>query len=476
MRNVKIQCELRGYCETRWETNLKLAAKYESNDYKVIRHGRVFRQLVEVVYDSNEPILPNSTGASTAFPFKFRLPKNNMPATFDSPQGSVHYYIKCSLTYQEGMKLLRSHLDFETPVLVLMPDSAKAKLLGSPSHMVHEVAGISTERVGYSLQIPRRILTVGEQLEVNLVIKSTPEATRLRSINASLRVSASFLNKSNVSFPTKFPRPLAETSEIFPLVAINQSNQVVRKLLLDIDPDLALFSFESPLISVKTLFSLDIVIDNSETPNVSFELPIICVPPYSPKQVRPETPIIPAVTSSALPPLQRVDSVGSAANVLASPHVKTKNSTSSLPPYSENFSDQLNELKKLQSEHSKLNALLNEIQAFEVTMQQPIPPSVKESIARDDSATVKSRVFNDDTASILSVRPNEEWSIEDVAGWVGLKGGSEAVVKSFEEQEIDGAALITLSNEDLINELGIKSLGMRRKILAGIEKMKACSS
>ncbi|KAJ3020356.1 UNVERIFIED_CONTAM: polar growth protein [Siphonaria sp. JEL0065] len=449
-----------------------------------------------------------------------------MPASFDSPQGSVQYYIKCSLTFQEGMKLLRSHLDFEAPVLVFMPNDVKAKLLRSPSHMVHEVAG-SSERVGYSVQIPRRILTVGEQLEVNLLIKSTPEGTRLRSLNASLRVSANYINSANVSFPAKFPRPLAETSELFPLVAVGGNagvSPISRKFLLEIDPELALASFEAPLISVKTLFSLDIIIDNSETPNISYELPVVLIPSHVDKEIRPETPPIPApllppihagsTTPTALrapsvsiiPAIQRPLTLPQStvtqraaarhyppivhSSVLKSPlavQVSTRPTfqiSTDKTPCSEQSSSQdgvpepthqehLNELRNLQEEQAKLSALLAEIQSMEIR-RNPRGSNQESDVASNGAATRNSNpILLDDGFSVLpNSNPTEDWTVEQVADWIRQKGASEDIVMAFIKQDIDGPVLLTLTSNDLITELGVKTLGLRRKIISALDKIR----
>ncbi|KAI9352870.1 hypothetical protein BDR26DRAFT_914334 [Obelidium mucronatum] len=273
LKSARIQAELRGFCETRWETNIKLATKPESSSYKISQSGRVFCQLVEVVYEGTIDI---TTGERMSLPFTFKLPRNGLPPTFSSVAGSVQYYIKCSMLYQEPLKLLKTSVDFEIPVMVRMPEAAKMALLQSPSQMAHQVAA-SAEKIGYSVQIAKRILAIGDQLEVNIMIQSTPEGTRLRSMNASLRPVASYANKDNYGAHAVFPRPLSETAETFPLVQVDSNEPVTRKLFLHIDPEIALASFESALISVKTIFRLQVTLDNSETPNVVWEVPVVVV-------------------------------------------------------------------------------------------------------------------------------------------------------------------------------------------------------
>ncbi|KAJ3020352.1 UNVERIFIED_CONTAM: hypothetical protein HDU68_010224 [Siphonaria sp. JEL0065] len=277
LKHVRIQAEFRGYCETRWETNIKVATREESDTYKVQRTGRVFKQLVEVVYDEAAPIEPSPSGKSLSLPFTFKLPRNGLPSSFENPAGSIQYYIKVSMLYQEGMKLLKSSVQVDVPVTVLMPETARLKLLSAPSQITHQVAS-SDDKIGYSVQIPKRILAVGERLEVNVMIFSTPGDAKLRLFNASLRPNASYLSPNNYGAQGIFPRPLAEVSETFNLVKASQHEPIIRHFYLDVDPSIALPSMESPLISIKTVFRLQMTLDVSETPNSVYELPVVIVP------------------------------------------------------------------------------------------------------------------------------------------------------------------------------------------------------
>ncbi|KAJ3106581.1 hypothetical protein HK100_003711, partial [Physocladia obscura] len=273
------------YAETNWTVpGNRLNEKPISESNRVTHISRVFQQLSEVVFESNEPILPHSQqrGESNSYPFTFKLPKNKMPSSFESNSGSIQYYIKCTMLYQEGMKLLKSSIDFEVPVIILMPEAAKLKLLQAPSRMTYDSssppdgAAAAVDKVQFEVEIPKRILVVGDIVDVSFTLKSLPENTRLRMINASLRTVAQYLNSDGVGAIAKFPRPLSEASENFPLVYLNEP--LVRKLQLTIDKEMAHASFESTLISIKTVFRLEIVLSDSETPNVSYEIPIVVIP------------------------------------------------------------------------------------------------------------------------------------------------------------------------------------------------------
>ncbi|KAJ3061206.1 hypothetical protein HDU98_002871 [Podochytrium sp. JEL0797] len=130
---------------------------------------------------------------------------------------------------------------------------------------------------------------------------------------------------------------------------------------------------------------------------------------------------------------------------------------------------QIEELKTLKEEQSKLSFLLAEIQALPMPRSQSIatrpPTAVPAERDSSDAVSIKS-------ASTASQLPDDSWTPEMVGEWVRQKGASEQIVQSFIEQDIDGSVLVTLSGEDLKNELGVISFGLRRKIMAAIDKVR----
>ena len=74
------------------------------------------------------------------------------------------------------------------------------------------------------------------------------------------------------------------------------------------------------------------------------------------------------------------------------------------------------------------------------------------------------------TSQLNPVNPSN-WSVDDVCHW--LKSyGLEKLVDTFKDNEIDGDCLLTLDSNLLKEELGIKALGPRSKILKQIEALK----
>ena len=66
------------------------------------------------------------------------------------------------------------------------------------------------------------------------------------------------------------------------------------------------------------------------------------------------------------------------------------------------------------------------------------------------------------------------WSSVDVCDWLA-EHGYEQYMSSFQENEIEGSHLTTLTRDDL-TELGIIKLGHKIGILSMIEKAKGASS
>ncbi|KAJ3010064.1 UNVERIFIED_CONTAM: hypothetical protein HDU68_002356, partial [Siphonaria sp. JEL0065] len=111
-------------------------------------------------------------------------------------------------------------------------------------------------------------------------LHTTPGDCKLRSMTASLRNQIAYTNQEQFAVQAKMPRPLSEMSQTFPMISVKPgiTDPIVRRLYLAVDQDLARASLESALISIKTILRLQIVLDNSETPNINLEIPIVIIP------------------------------------------------------------------------------------------------------------------------------------------------------------------------------------------------------
>ncbi|XP_071788780.1 WD repeat, SAM and U-box domain-containing protein 1-like [Asterias amurensis] len=64
-----------------------------------------------------------------------------------------------------------------------------------------------------------------------------------------------------------------------------------------------------------------------------------------------------------------------------------------------------------------------------------------------------------------------EWSVNDVCDWLKALG-LEDYQSSFRDNQIDGQELQALNTDTLVNDLGVKALGHRQKILRGIQTIR----
>ena len=67
--------------------------------------------------------------------------------------------------------------------------------------------------------------------------------------------------------------------------------------------------------------------------------------------------------------------------------------------------------------------------------------------------------------------PPSQWTVAQVAQWVGSIGLPEAA-QSFAEHEIEGAALLELTTAELKDELGVTKFGHVKKLSKAIEELR----
>ncbi|ORY39921.1 hypothetical protein BCR33DRAFT_853050 [Rhizoclosmatium globosum] len=427
----------------------------ESNDYKVLKHSRIFQQSYDLVYESRDSVFPDPSGSPIAFNFKFKLPRNDMPPSFDHPAGSVIYTLKAIASFYEGRNFSKTTVELEVPMTVIMPESAKLKLLEAPNPMDTFVPATSG-MCSYSLQIPKTVLVVGETLVVNLTIGSTPENARLQSVSTSLNIAAGFSTaKTTVGFNhsstnkeatfARFPRPVGEVLDTFPSLkvgGVGGVEPVVRRYELYIDPEVALPSFGSQLIAINTIFRLQITTDDG-IPNVHLEVPVVVLPQAVNRTVVPSNPVNlwsptssttsrttqPAPSPSASPSLrptplpspapgmnissrqyQQVaplptQPVYQVVPILRSPPLSPVTSqrsqqtdrVTSLPPSYEETPNTETEIQRLNNEQAKLTELLAEIQRFELSQSPPRTEMLRSELNRIGS---QSASMLDGTSSI----------------------------------------------------------------------------
>lgn len=66
--------------------------------------------------------------------------------------------------------------------------------------------------------------------------------------------------------------------------------------------------------------------------------------------------------------------------------------------------------------------------------------------------------------------PVEDWSVGDVCDWLQAQGFARYVA-SFARENIDGDVLLELTLEELKDELGVTSLGDRKRLFEAISSL-----
>ncbi|KAI9352874.1 hypothetical protein BDR26DRAFT_914338 [Obelidium mucronatum] len=287
IKAAKITVELNGFTATKWTYGGKLITDAKELKEKPTKYVKQFIQLKEDVKEFKDPIVPEAKALK--FPFELKLPANGLFPSFESPSGSIRYLLKVSLSWQESLNLTRTSQDVEVPVLFYIPNNGGNKLLKSPTVFKHEVPP-SQEKCGCAINVPSRAFRAGDTVLADLTIYSTPANARLRMLLVSIKSEATYFGPGRES-TVKFPRPLAEFTETFSKVQLFHGGEpLTRRLSLLIDESLAQPSLDSPLLSIKTRLQVQIVCDNSEQPNITFQVPLIIVPPISSEdaQVMPD--------------------------------------------------------------------------------------------------------------------------------------------------------------------------------------------
>lgn len=81
---------------------------------------------------------------------------------------------------------------------------------------------------------------------------------------------------------------------------------------------------------------------------------------------------------------------------------------------------------------------------------------------------------NDKAWNLNSPNPSK-WGVEDVSKWLG-ENEFQTLIPIFKENEIDGEILLNLNEEKLKNELQIKALGIREKLMKKIKTLPKSTS
>jgi len=89
---------------------------------------------------------------------------------------------------------------------------------------------------------------------------------------------------------------------------------------------------------------------------------------------------------------------------------------------------------------------------------------MKRPAATVNTATKQAKRDSTEPSSAIS-KSMMEWCVEDVLMWLRMQNFPEHLCSIFSENEIDGEVLVSLSEKDLKEDLGISALGHRRKLV-----------
>ncbi|KAI9327935.1 hypothetical protein DFJ73DRAFT_904583 [Zopfochytrium polystomum] len=294
LKDAKITVEFRGLTETRWlhgkpavgsgrresmsttSSGGKVTTKGLSSDPPV-RNAKRFLQLVKVVRERKEPLEPNEFGIIT-LPFQIPLPASGLPPSFSDSVGDIMYHLKTTLSFQDSMHFLKTHKEILTPVTIAMPRQARERLVKENDNPLSHTVDATLEKCGYSIRMPKRVVAIGDYIVADVILHSTPGESSVRWISASLRTSKIYQSPESRAAQVKLPRPLSEAMEQVGRPIPGPSRPLARRFSMHVDPKIAVASLESILISVKTVFRVEVVLDTSEVPNIAVEVPVVIVP------------------------------------------------------------------------------------------------------------------------------------------------------------------------------------------------------
>ncbi|KAJ3281361.1 hypothetical protein HDU76_008942 [Blyttiomyces sp. JEL0837] len=154
LKSAKVVVELRGLTETRWKGPKPL----DMNDTGLVPQciSKQFLKVTEVVTEK-----------------EWLEPDEPVPPSYNDPAGTIVYYFKTTLSFQQGLKLLKTHREIETPIQIIIPESARERLLSNDSPIYYKVPP-TNQQCGYTVNIPSRVLKPGDRVFVTVTVDKTP--------------------------------------------------------------------------------------------------------------------------------------------------------------------------------------------------------------------------------------------------------------------------------------------------------------
>ncbi|KAI8851015.1 hypothetical protein BC829DRAFT_132664 [Chytridium lagenaria] len=278
LKDPKINVEFFGESETLWSGE----RIRDPSDKKPSSFGP--RRLIKrTIYVSPSPLMmPSNVNRFLLLPFSISLPEVGLPPTFSDFRGSITYGIRATISYVEGMRIIRTNKTVEVPVIVAMPIVVRKSLVVNQNHLLYQEP-YNPEKVMYTLSVPRRAVCIGESVDLQIQVLNMPPGRSVSSVMVALNTMFEFRGKASV------PVSLPPLSKVFDdsweldhreMMTSNKLPNWKRSYSLLANIEKAKPTLDSPLISVKHFLRLEIRLVGQMYPNVSVEIPIVLVPPW----------------------------------------------------------------------------------------------------------------------------------------------------------------------------------------------------
>ncbi|KAI8617894.1 hypothetical protein BC830DRAFT_1111396 [Chytriomyces sp. MP71] len=240
-----------------------------------------FHAIVESVFDKPTAELNSQLKSGlVSLPFRMKLDSSTpLPPTFTCPQGSLSYTLRCKMSYLETGKFQRINVEADVPVIIVPPVAVVQQLLQTSDQTVQHDS-LSEFETSYRACLLKPCVPLGESVEVDVNVISTPAKRGLCRISLSLETTITFKNENGRMVEYKADQSLAHITQNFNCIQIGATKTIAsinRKLFLFIDPQIASLSFESPLASVHSYVVLRIFtaeMGSAETTRVKEVFPL----------------------------------------------------------------------------------------------------------------------------------------------------------------------------------------------------------
>ncbi|KAJ3202090.1 hypothetical protein HK099_001996, partial [Clydaea vesicula] len=287
LKDAKITAIFIGTSSTKWIGNRppesedkKIPLTYSKNFFESFTSIRDPRILKKNKFSTELSPLKNIEDSSLIpldIPFSIDLPAStDFPQSTKDSRASVLYNLKVVVNWQNNA-FKKNFLETSCEVIMLLPDWARKKLISQDLPLSHHLP-FTMGKCDVILDIPKRILSPKEYLSADVLIRSIPAGKSLRYVDVSLRSTLELKGPHGIGSIVNFTRPLSEERDI-PYSQpdgkrLSITGEWKKNFKLMVDETLAKPTINSLLFSVKTVFRVEIVLDDNPIPNVVFEIPV----------------------------------------------------------------------------------------------------------------------------------------------------------------------------------------------------------